>query len=68
MRARVFISCGQTRGSDEEIIANEISKRLHGLSFEPYVAVAEQTLLGLKENIFAHLRTSEYFIFVVTCH
>jgi hypothetical protein len=64
MRARVFISCGQTRGSDEEIVANNISKRLLDLGFDPYVAVAEQTLLGLKENIFARLRTSEYFLFV----
>ena len=64
MRARVFISCGQARGTGEDTIANEIVGRLRNLGFDPYVAVVEQTLRGLKENIFAHLRTSEYFIFL----
>jgi len=34
------------------------------LGFDPYVAVQEQTLRGLKENIFRQLSYSQYFIFV----
>lgn len=64
LRARVFISCGQSKGSDEPKIADEISKRLTALGFDPYVAVAHQSLRGLKENIFEQLSRSEYFLFV----
>lgn len=64
VRARVFISCGQSRDTDEIDIAHRISERLTELGFDPYVAVAEQTLRGLKENIFGQLRGSEYFVFV----
>jgi hypothetical protein len=63
-RARVFISCGQTKHSDELETAHRIRNRLHELGFDPYIAVEEQTLKGLKENIFRHLRDAEYFIFV----
>jgi hypothetical protein len=63
-KARVFLSCGQQKGTDEIQIASEISDRLRSLGFEPYVAVAEQTLKGLKENIFQRLRESEYFLFI----
>jgi len=63
-KARVFISCGQQKGTDEVELASKISDRLHEMGFEPYVAVAEHTLKGLKENIFQRLRESEYFIFV----
>jgi hypothetical protein len=34
------------------------------LGFDPYVAVEEQTLRGLTDNIFGQLRKSEYFVFV----
>lgn len=34
------------------------------VGFDPYVAIEEQSLVGLRENIFERLRTSEYFIFV----
>jgi hypothetical protein len=64
IRARVFISCGQSKQSDEVQIAEAISNRIRQLGFDPYIAVAEQSLRGLKENIFAQLRGSEYFIFV----
>jgi hypothetical protein len=62
--ARVFISCGQTKNSEELNTAEKIRERLEDLGFEPYIAVEEQTLLGLTENIFPRLRDSEYFIFV----
>jgi len=63
-RARVFISCGQTKDSDELTTAKQISCRLGELGFDPYIAVEEQTLRGLTENIFPRLRDSEYFVFV----
>jgi hypothetical protein len=64
LRARVFISCGQSKQSDEVETARNIAKRLQDLGFDPYVAVEEQTLRGLKENIFGQLSRSEYFVFV----
>ena len=64
LRARVFISCGQSKDTDEPKIAEKISKRLTALGFDPYVAVAQQSLRGLKENIFEQLSRSEYFLFV----
>jgi len=63
-RARIFISCGQSKESDEPQVAREIAARLEKLGFDPYIAVAEQTLRGVKENIFEQLRKSEYFLFV----
>jgi len=60
----VFISCGQRKNSDEVSIAAQISNRLHDLGFDPYVAVRQQTLRGLKEAIFDQLSNSEYFVFV----
>ncbi len=64
LRARVFISCGQSKETDEVGIAHRIAERLEQEGFEPYVAVDEQTLAGLTGNIFARLRNTEYFIFV----
>lgn len=64
LRARVFISCGQAKGTKEETTAIAISDRLRALGFEPYVAIQEQSLRGLKENIFARLEESEYYLFI----
>lgn len=63
MRARVFISCGQSEAS-EVAVARGIFERLDGLCYDPYVAVEEQTLSGLVENIFWRLAASEYLVFV----
>jgi len=63
-KAKVFISCGQQKGSDEVEIAHRIAERLRELGYEPYIGVEEQTLKGVKENIFGQLETSEYFIFI----
>ncbi|MCH7549530.1 MAG: hypothetical protein IH969_08370, partial [Candidatus Krumholzibacteriota bacterium] len=62
-RARVFISCGQAE-EDEKRIAHEIGTMLDKLDFDPYIAVEEQTLRGVKENIFGQLERSEYMVFV----
>ena len=59
-RSRIFISCGQSKESDEIQIAREIGNRLTILGFDPYIAVDVQDLRGLRENIFEQLRTSEY--------
>ncbi len=59
LRARVFISCGQNKDSEEPKLADEIRIKLTTLGFDPYVAVAEQSLRGLKENLFERLSQSE---------
>ncbi len=63
-KARVFISCGQTKGTDEPQIAHDVAEKLIGLGFLPYIAVEEQTLNGLTDNIFRQLRESEYLVFI----
>lgn len=63
-RAKVFISCGQKRGSNEVEVAHRIVERISKLGYDPYIAVEEQTLRGVNENIFGQLETSEYFIFI----
>jgi hypothetical protein len=64
LKSRVFISCGQSAEAGELQIARDIAKRLEALDFYPYVALSEQTLRGVKENIFARLSESEYFLFI----
>jgi hypothetical protein len=64
-KTRIFVSCGQKRDSDNEIqIARQIFRKLADMGFEPYLALEEQTLMGIKENIFSKLEESEYFIFI----
>lgn len=62
-RARVFISCGQAT-DEERRIASDIASRLENAGFDPYVAVQQQSLRGLKESIFRQLEVSEYYLFV----
>lgn len=64
LKAKVFISCGQKKGTDEITIARAIAGRLADLGFEFYIAVEEQSLKGVRENIFAQLESSEYFLFI----
>lgn len=79
LKARVFISCGQRKNADylttitkenvnlmtpELEVAKEISHQLKKLGFEPYIALEQQTLQGVKEAIFERLRNSEYFLFI----
>jgi hypothetical protein len=62
--SRIFISCGQGEVSGERDIAKQISKRLSEIGFDVCVATQEQTLRGIKENIFSKLEESEYLIFI----
>lgn len=79
IKARVFISCGQkknandlTEVSKENVnlmtpeleVAKQISHELTELGFEPYIALEQQELEGVKEAIFRRLRNSEYFLFI----
>lgn len=63
--SRVFISCGQQEG-EERKFANNLQEMLKGdeYKFDPYVAIAQQSVRGLRENIFRQLEESEYFIFI----
>jgi hypothetical protein len=63
-KAKVFISCGQRKDTQEVEVACAIATVLEDLGFDPYIAIQEQTLRGLKENIFSQLTASEYFLFV----
>ena len=64
MKAKVFLSCGQSKGTDELELAAKIANRIRELGFDCYIAVIDQSLIGLRENIFRQLETSEYFVFV----
>lgn len=64
LRAKVFISCGQSKDTDEADVAHRIGERLEAEGFKPYIAVEQQSLRGLKENIFQELSSSEYFLFI----
>jgi hypothetical protein len=64
MKARVFVSCGQNKDSDEPQIADNVAKVLDELGFDPYVAVRERTLRGVIQNIFSRLAESEYFLLI----
>lgn len=64
--ARVFISCGQSSQSELKI-AHRIKEGLGKFGFNEdliYIALEEQTLKGIKENIFRQLSESEYLIFI----
>ena len=63
-RARIFISCGQSKDSDEAHIARAVAAKLRELDFEPWIAVDQQMLEGVKKHIFETLANSEYVIFV----
>jgi hypothetical protein len=63
-KAHVFLSCGQQKGSDEIEIARAISKKLGKMGFSIYIAVEEQTLEGVVDNIFSKIEESEYFVFI----
>lgn len=63
-KSRVFISCGQRKDTEEHTLAKQIADKLTAMGFEPYVATTQQSLKGVKENIFKTLENSEYFLFV----
>jgi hypothetical protein len=62
-KARVFVSCGQARPSERKA-ASAIDRELGKLGFCPYVAIEAHSSKGLTENIFSHLATADYFLFV----
>jgi hypothetical protein len=70
MRARIFLSCGQRPGELE--CAQEIKSAIEGMKledddavgFECFLALRQQTLDGVREQIFDELRKSDYLVFV----
>jgi hypothetical protein len=64
MKAKIFLSCGQSKGTDEPELAEKIAIRIRELGFDCYIAVIDQSLIGLRESIFRQIETSEYFVFV----
>jgi len=62
-QARVFISCGQ-RTKEEKGLGSSCKKHFERRGFSVYLAEAVQSLEALTENIFYHLRNSEYAVFI----
>jgi hypothetical protein len=63
-QARVFISCGPQKTTDEIDVAHKIGEKLRDKGFEPYIGQEDGTLKGLKENTLKRLGESEYLILV----
>lgn len=62
-RARVFISCGQ-RYDEEKGLGSSCKKHFERRGFSVYLAEEVQSLEALTENIFHHLKNSEYAVFI----
>lgn len=62
-KARVFISCGQ-RNDREKDIGLACKNYFESRGFASYFAEEVHSLEALTENIFRHLRSSEYFVFI----
>ena len=63
LKARVFISCGQ-RNDKEKDIALTCKNYFESKGFIAYFAEEVHSLEALTENIFRHLKNSEYFVFI----
>lgn len=64
LKARVFISCGQ-RSDKEKALGSACQRYLkEERGFSTYLAEEVQSLEALTENIFRHLRNSEYAVFI----
>lgn len=64
LRAKIFISCGQTENTIEEEVAKDIEDKLWDKGFNPYVACTHIGPDGPVEAIFRELMDSEYLIFI----
>jgi len=66
MKARIFLSCGQSDRWEERSIAEAIKKRINEseLGFECWAACEEQDLDSLRDVVFKRLEEADYFIFV----
>jgi len=62
-KARVFISCGQ-RNLREKNIGVKVENFFRGKGFSTYFAERVHSPEALTENIFSHLESSEYFVFI----
>lgn len=62
-QARVFISCGQSTDEEKEL-GSSCKRYFEKRQFFAYLAEEVQSLEALTENIFRHLRNSEYAVFI----
>jgi hypothetical protein len=62
-KARVFISCGQ-RSDKEKQLGFACRDYFENRGFSTYLAEEVQSLEALTENIFHHLRNTEYAVFI----
>jgi hypothetical protein len=63
-KAKIFLSCGQNKSTEEPNFAASLAAAIRSLGFDCYIAIVDQSLSGLRENIFRQLDSSEYFVFV----
>ena len=60
---KIFISCGQ-RTEHERKIVEVLKAKLDSLGYQTYVAIEDQSIEDLADNIFHNLSTSEYCLFI----
>ena len=58
------MSVADKKRDNELEVARQILRKLTDMGFDPYGAMEEQSLKGIRENIFSKLEESEYFIFI----
>jgi hypothetical protein len=59
----VFISCGQSTPGERKTAA-DVKRVLKRRRFSTYVATEVHSSRGLAQNIYAHLTSAEYFLFI----
>jgi len=66
IKARIFISCGQQNDREKDI-GLACKDYFERRGFVAYFAEEVHSLESITENIFTHLRNSEYFVFIDFC-
>lgn len=65
MKAKVFISCGQSEYDErEKRIARTLAQSVEEKGYEAYLAIGVQDARSFRENIYRELAGSEYFLFI----
>lgn len=63
MPGEIFISCGQAKPKERELVAN-ISSSLRNKGFNPYVAIEAQSIQDINNEIIGRLKQSDCYIFI----
>lgn len=63
MKSKVFISCGQRPGIEQDI-AKKISDWFQYNGYHPYVAISAQSIQDVNSGIIKELKSSDYYVFI----